>query len=267
MAGKRDFQRLLHIPHAVLAVALVWYSISISVPAASNLLFCDVENLMIESVPSIEHAKKYMLNMVRKEGAYYYRKGSSDSWARYCLVDSIVSSNRMQAFNSTDNNSKKDIFIQSVHTLDKYFRKGPYYYEELAKQLAWLSPKHGMVGPTQLEFHFNMLELESISIILRNVSGTHTGMWLFPYKECTDILNPWINQKVERRQFFTDYPRISAKTWINGDSITSPYSDFTYPIHCTQSPLQPIYIRMEYEDPVTEVLVSQVDTFYLNVTK
>jgi hypothetical protein len=226
-----------------------------------------LDDLFEESVPLIQDSIKSSEKFIRLEGYSKHIRGIRQSWEEYEMVDSTIQASMRQVMILKNTNSVRDVFSQTMSFLDSQIDLNTHYPIQKEKHLSWISMSNELVSPRQLEFQIKMLELDYLSEIMRSISHPHTGMWLFPYRECTDVLNPRINQKIKLRRLFTAYPRVTATTWINGDSITSPYSDFTYPIRCTQSPLQPIYIRMEYEDPVTEAMISQVDTFYLNVAE
>jgi hypothetical protein len=262
----------VHLLHLLVAGGLLFLVVSNRDAMREwPLLQGQTRQLCDQTMPHLFKFQKYLRNIIYQVVESYPARRNTDPWIALKKMeqsfDQIIADKKWQRrirFQS----ELATKFTSDYKHLMHFAPRSMLNEKELSDN--WLQPKfktrNKRLAFKQYDMHLGLTKVLFYDKVATAIRGTDFYIGSRFFTPQLNVLNPKKGQKVNCKIFYRSvYLRPAEYSiWINDEAI--PFVQ-NYPIHCTQSPLQPIYIRMEYEDPVTEVLVSQVDTFYLNVTK
>jgi hypothetical protein len=265
--------RVLVLVHALIALALGVFFVSGIHSRKLEYLKNQTSDLIVQTTGQLELINSDLRLMAYQDVFKVPIKSNLERWNALVLVDSLHKKRKQDddAFLAMAGNQEFNGYFQDYMGLVSQVLNLDC---DSAKLLHWLQPVDESIEPkfrrTIRSFYLELGVNQWLQSVTQSMNSMSCGSFWEPIKFNLDVINPNEFQKINCQAVYLPYsyvPFSEFTIWLNGAKLPFPPRIFTYPIHCTQSPLQPIYIRMEYEDPVTEVLISQVDTFYLNVTK
>jgi hypothetical protein len=266
---------LAHATHVVLGLFLLYIfskNLDFGIWKSTVDFSCEVIN---EASAVKKEQTAFVIDVMHKEVFFVPGERQRKALDKVLIMDSILTTSNVSgsAYTPIQLKTQYDNFIKNM------FNTWPGYHFEWGRDSSkwskWLDVDLNLVENEvyviPYNAHVNFLGHNFIEHALIHSFGINCSVFWETIKVQHQVINPHKGQLVKSRLWYSPvmYFLGKSRVWINDEEIPFPFCHITssYPIRCTQSPLQPIYIRMEYEDPVTEAMISQVDTFYLNVAE
>jgi hypothetical protein len=266
---------LIHTTHVVLGLFLIYLfskNLDFGIWKSTVDFSCEVIN---EASFAKKDQTAFLIEEMYKQVFFYPGERQRTALDKVLIIDSILTASNALGPACTPILLKKqyDEFVKN--RLDAW---PDYHFEWSRDSIKWckwldidLSQPENEAFTIAYKAHLNFLGHNFIEHALSHSFGISCSVFWETIKVQHQVINPHKGQLVKSRLWYSPFKYFLGKSriWINDEEIPFPFCHITssYSIRCTQSPLQPIYIRMEYEDPVTEAMISQVDTFYLNVAE